>query len=99
MKPRTLPELTALIDSSQAMRDPIYMDGADRCHVCGRDMAAEQLLVDGAVHTTDEESAWAILCANCFMAHGIGIRWGAGQLYQRTADSRWLLVAGFPPPE
>ena len=42
---------------------------------------------------------WANMCAGCFQARGVGVVWGSGQLYERTPNGTWLMMAGFPPPK
>jgi hypothetical protein len=48
-------------------------------------------MIDGVMKPS---GAGACMCPRCYHAHGVGIRWGIGQLYLRK-NNRWLLVAGF----
>lgn len=97
MKPRTLEDLAQLADHARAAKDPMYMTEVEVCDICSATLTAQRLFVDGAILTVDDVRGWAIMCPSCFFSHGKGIRWGAGQLYERTSDEGWLLVAGFPP--
>ena len=65
----------------------------ERCDCCGADLSERWFFVDGRVRGSGE---WRDLCSQCFFTTGARIGWGKGQLYQRQADGRWLLVGGFP---
>jgi hypothetical protein len=65
-----------------------------RCDLCGTELFNELFYVDGSVSGT---GGWANMCPVCYARSGQGIGWGVGQLFVRTPDGRWLLVAGFRP--
>jgi hypothetical protein len=97
VKPRNIADLAQLADQARASRDSVYLTDVEQCDVCSTSLLDHRWLVDGAVLAEDGDQGWAMMCASCFMAHGKGIRWGSGQLYERASDNSWLLVAGFPP--
>lgn len=95
-------------DYLRAQSDPQYcLDEVPNCNLCGRDMASARFMIDGEVKGTPQTSLpngasagqWAYMCATCFNVHGVAIKWGRGQLYERNSGGEWLLVGGFPPPD
>jgi hypothetical protein len=71
-----------------------WLGDADKCDICGRPFAQARFLVDAHM----KSGGGATICALCFEAHGTGIGWGKGQLYQREGN-KWPLVAGGPPAD
>jgi hypothetical protein len=63
-----------------------------KCDSCGVDLRQRWFFVDGRVRGSGE---WRDMCSHCFFTTGARIGCGKGQLYQRQADGRWLLVGGF----
>lgn len=61
----------------------------ERCNLCKRPFADARFMIDAHL----KEGIGACVCAVCFAEHGIGLRCGKGQLYERTSEG-WLLVAG-----
>lgn len=47
----------------------------------------------------DRLGQWGHMCPPCFLAWGVAIAWGSGQLYERKGYKEWLRVGGFPPSE
>lgn len=101
-------DLAVLADHVRAHQDPKYChDNPDTCDLCGTSFAAAEFLIDGEASETtatpvpggESMGQWAYMCASCFASRGVGIKWGRGQLYQRTEHGNWLLVAGFPPDD
>lgn len=62
----------------------------DECDLCGCRLRDQQLFVDGVT----EDSRWAIMCARCFMEHGLAVGPSTGQLYLQVAEGKWRLVVG-----
>ena len=97
--------LELLIDNERAVREgEICADSPEYCDVCHQPFAGHRFMIDGQIEGTLQTLVqgqtmyeWGYMCAKCFAARGVGIRWGAGQLYQRTRADQWLLVAGFRP--
>ncbi len=84
--------LEEYVDMDTARENQTYCSGApDFCNICGCSLTEEKFMIDGALHNN---SAWAYMCGDCFVAHGEKIGWGHGQLYQKD-DKGWLLVGGF----
>jgi len=82
-------------DLFRAAIDPQYhFNPPHKCDLCGAELAPRKYFVDGQVGTSTE---WREMCSDCFLARKGRIVWGKGQLYERQADSRWLLVGGLAP--
>jgi hypothetical protein len=78
--------------SKHPTANPLYWVGdLERCDVCKRPFADARFMIDAHL----KENIGACVCAVCFAAHGIGLGWGKGQLYERTQEGL-LLVAGAP---
>ena len=99
-------QLEALINRARAEREQEYcFDELDICNLCAKPLAAETFVIDGEVKGTPQLTIpggatvgeWAYMCAACFSNHGVGVAWGRGQLYERSPDGKWLMVAGFAP--
>ncbi|MFK3665833.1 endonuclease NucS domain-containing protein [Ochrobactrum teleogrylli] len=88
--------LEDLVDENCVAKGKYYVDGPDHCDLCLIPLQNEEYISDGRV---DGHAAWANMCADCTVHHGAGIAWGTGQLYRRTPDNRWLMVAGGAPDE
>ena len=81
-------------DFEQAAQAPeFHFSPPEKCDSCGVDLRERWFFVDGRVRGSGE---WRDMCSQCFFATGARIGRGKGQLYQRQADGRWLLVGGFP---
>ena len=96
------------IDLEKAQIDPQFnLDDPEVCDLCGTSFNTQEYLIDGEVKDTPQipventmsMGQWAYMCPECFQARGVAIRWGKGQLYQKTPENDWLLVGGFPPDE
>lgn len=80
-------------DFEQAGHAPeFHFSPPEKCDSCGVDLRERWFFVDGRIRESGE---WRDMCSRCFFATGARIGWGKGQLYQRQADGRWLLVGGF----
>lgn len=89
----------ALIDRGRAKKEQEFCcDEVTECDLCGCDLQTQRFLIDGSINHGGY-SPWAYMCESCFETEGTGIGWGSGQLYEKTADKRWLLVAGFASEE
>ncbi|AXT70282.1 hypothetical protein ACEV8X_03295 [Vibrio parahaemolyticus] len=87
--------LEALIDRGRAQKEQEFCcDEVTECDLCGCDLQTQRFLIDGSMKPSGF-SPWAYMCESCFETEGAGIGWGIGQLYEKTSDKRWLLVAGF----
>ena len=100
--------LSKYIDLERSQKDPQFnFDSPEACDLCGTPFSTQEYLIDGEVNDTPQIPVengmgigqWAYMCPECFQARGIAIRWGRGQLYQKTLENDWLLVGGFPPDE
>lgn len=100
--------LSIYIDMEKAKRDPQFnIDDPKICNLCSTPFATQEFLIDGEVKDTTQLSLgngvtmgqWAYMCPECFQAKGVAIKWGKGQLYEKTMANKWLLVGGFPPDE
>jgi hypothetical protein len=81
-------------DFEQAAHAPeFHSSPPEKCDSCGVDLRERWFFVDGRVRGSGE---WRDMCSQCFFTTGARIGRGKGQLYQRKADGRWLLVGGFP---
>jgi hypothetical protein len=70
----------------------IYHSGPpDRCDVCGCLLSEEDYIVDGKLRNQDTS---AVMCADCFVVHGIGIGGDSGRIFLQR-QGRWLQVGGF----
>jgi hypothetical protein len=65
------------------------------CDLCGCDMRVRRFMIDGRLNGPGGGAA--NMCSKCYWAHGVGIKWGTGQLYTQMEDGTWLMTAGFPP--
>lgn len=82
-------------------------DDLDVCNLCGRELAPFGYVIDGEVKGTPQTAIpggstvgqWAYMCPSCFSRRGVGVKWGAGQLYERQPDGEWLMVGGFSPED
>jgi hypothetical protein len=106
MTSRAEARLEQLIDRVRAAKlAQICLDAPDHCSICHAEFTGHRFMVDGEIRGTPQvtlpggETAgqWGYMCAQCFYRHGYRVIWGRGQLYERTAEGDWLLVAGFPP--
>ena len=100
--------LGEFIDLKKAKKDPQFnLDDPEVCDLCGISFDTQGYLIDGETKDTPQISLgnevsmgqWAYMCLECFQARGVAIKWGKGQLYQKTSTNDWLLVGGFPPDE
>ncbi|GAB0115556.1 endonuclease NucS domain-containing protein [Acidisoma sp. C75] len=85
-----------VVDEECVRRGRYYGDFSEKCDLCLIPLAEETFISDGRV---DGQAAWANMCADCTLYHGVGIGWGTGQLYRRESDGRLLLVAGESPDD
>jgi hypothetical protein len=67
----------------------VHLPGA--CDLCGSPLAAEPYISRAKVKGRPD---WANMCADCTVYRADDIAGGAGRLYRREGDGRWLLVAG-----
>lgn len=66
-----------------------YWLGADNeCNLCQAQLT--DFLIDGATRM----GPWAVMCPTCHGKFGRGLGTGLGQRYGKTAEGRWLKVAG-----
>lgn len=70
----------------------------ENCDVCSRPMQDEIYMIDGPA-TFSSNAPWGNLCITCALKYSPQIGWGKAQLYQKTTDEKWLLIAGGPPIE
>lgn len=85
-------QLLAKVDWNAASRfSEAFAARPGSCDECGVDLRGHRLYVDARYRG---EIMWGNLCAECFALKGEGIGWGAGQLYVRLPDDRWILAAG-----
>lgn len=56
-------------------------DTPDKCNLCQTKI--EDHFVDGKI----KNGPWAIMCAFCALAHGVGLGVGKGQLYKKAEDT------------
>jgi len=108
MKINSREYLGKFIESEKSQKDPQFnLDNPEKCDLCGTSFISQDFLIDGEVKDTPQiflengqsVGQWAYMCAECFKARGIDIKWGRGQLYEKTTSNEWLLVGGFPPDE
>ena len=78
--------------SASTMRDVQHLNPPDGCDLCNNSIEGQRFLIDGTLR--DDPMMWGYMCPDCFEGHGSGSGWGFGQLYQRQADGKWLLMAG-----
>lgn len=84
--------LETYVDMETAQKRKIYYTNPpDDCDICKCALADEKYMIDGAMKGA---GGWANMCAECFLAYGVKIEWGYGQLYMRD-ENGWLLVGGF----
>lgn len=89
-------ELDGIADVSRGRREQRYFMGAPEvCDICQISFRSQKYMIDGTIKSN---RMGAFMCPMCHRIHGVGIRWGFGQLYLRQND-RWLLVGGFPDRE
>jgi hypothetical protein len=100
--------LEEFIDIEKSNVDPQFnLDEPESCDLCGKSFSNQEFFIDGEVKDTNQISLangqsvgeWAYMCPECFKNRGVAIKWGRGQLYQKTLNNEWLLVGGFPPDE
>ena len=98
--------LEKLIDRERAdQKQQLSAESPTRCDLCPKSFSAERFFVDGEVKGTPQipvpdgtsMGQWANMCPECFQARGVGVVWGAGQLYERMPNGTWLMLAGFAP--
>lgn len=70
----------------------------EQCNFCGVDFAINGLHVDGQI----TDGRWTHMCLSCFGYHGVGVGWGAGQLYRLVGQDAegepiWRCIAGGDP--
>ena len=89
----------SLIDRERAEKEQEFCrEEVKQCDQCGNSLLKQKYLIDGAIKPGGL-SPWSYMCETCFPFKGAGIGWGIGQLYEKTNDGQWLLVAGFAPDE
>ncbi len=100
--------LEPLIEKERAEREEqVCTDSPERCDLCHQSLAGHRFMIDGEISRSRQMpipgaqtmGEWGYMCAKCFAARGVGIKWGTGQLYQRNSAGEWVLVAGFQPEE
>ncbi|WP_147335702.1 hypothetical protein [Pseudotabrizicola alkalilacus] len=69
----------------------------ENCDICSRPMADETFMVDGPASKGGFE--WGNLCVVCAYKSSPSVGWGKAQLYRRSEEGIWKLVAGGPPAE
>ena len=96
------------IDLKRAQKNPQFnLDRPVACDLCGAPFNTQDYLIDGEVKDTTQipvgdgttMGQWAYMCPECFQSRGVAIKWGRGQVYQKTPENEWLLVGGFSPDE
>jgi hypothetical protein len=70
--------------------EDLHLDPPSSCQLCSTSLTKYAFFVDGRTNTGE----WAIICPLCYERVGTGIGFGVGQLYHRTADDEWCLIAG-----
>ena len=86
----------ALVDLAEGeKRQTYWMGDINECDKCGRSFTSETLMIDALM--VPGTGTWGNVCTECATKAGAQIGWGKGQLYRKTEDDKWLLVAGFPP--
>ncbi len=70
----------------------------EHCDLCGINLAINGLQVDGQIG----DGQWSHMCLKCFGSQGVGLGWGAGQLYRVfendcEGEPIWRCIAGGDP--
>jgi hypothetical protein len=76
------------------------IDPPHSCNLCGVDLAAAGLFIDGQI----TDGRWSFMCMPCYARIGVGIGWGIGQLFRfagkdEEGEPVWFCIAGGPPTE
>ena len=102
----TPPHLLQLVERRRAEEEQSFCyDELETCNLCGANLVSLGYVIDGEVKATTTVAVpdgtsmgqWAYMCPSCFAQHGVGVKWGSGQLYELQEDGQWLLVGGFQP--
>ncbi len=79
-------------DVATARTRGIYLPSPpEHCDICGCLLSEEDYFVDGKLKSGDIS---ALMCADCFVVHGLGIGADSGRLYFQS-QGKWLQVGGF----
>ena len=90
-------QIAAMMDEGEGRRrGQCYVNPSDACDFCGCNLQERAFFVDGRL---PGQITFASMCAECFLENGEGVGWGKGQIYKKTPEGGWLMVAGFPPKE
>jgi hypothetical protein len=76
------------------VENAIIPEAPEKCDMCGTAFKGRKYWIDAKLKGG---LMWGNMCSACFPHHGEAIGWGFGQLYARTHDDVWLMVAGFAP--
>jgi len=85
-------ELDQLADFERGIEyNHYFLPRPERCYICKTSLVNKKYIIDGKVK---HQSAWALMCSDCYHVRGVGIGYGVGQLYCNK-DNQWLMVGGF----
>ena len=77
-------------------RNGVANDPPVNCDLCQRELEPDGVFVDGMIN--DGSLRWSNMCAHCFVPHGAGIGWGAGQFYAHDGREWHCIGGGNPVP-
>ena len=82
--------------NSRDCGDQHWSGDLENCDVCSRPMEGELYMIDGPA-SFQSNPRWGNLCVVCAFKYAPIIAYGKAQLYRKSAEGSWKLIAGGSP--